>query len=114
MKHKFLKYSLLLMMTISSHCMSAEWVELSEFTLWGTMYYQDVIRISVDDEIVNPDNCTNPDSYLVSPDIPENGQQRSFSLLLAAQRSSNPVYVYVTGCSSNRPSISAVRLMPYQ
>ena len=83
---------------------------VSNFQLWATTG-QDTIRVvPIGVSVVNPDGCTDPDSYMVNVALTPAQISRIYSALLAAKTSGKAVRLATSGCQSNRPAIYDVIL----
>ncbi len=84
-------------------------VQIQDFDLWTSTYGDETIRV-IPSSAINPDGCTNPDSYMVDPTLSEKNTARIFSSLLAAVIGKREVIIIINGCTNNRPKITTVRI----
>lgn len=106
MKHKLA--AIVLMAMVYSANATAEFVTLSNFTLWSNTYANAQIRLSDVGVPINPSGCTDLDSYMVLSSLSAEIKNRIYSTLLSAKAMNRPVKLWVEGCESNRPAILTV------
>lgn len=74
---------------------------------WGYMVLQD----TTDPEVINPDNCSIGNNYLVSKDVAL--AKDMYAMLLAANVSKQKVAYYLHGCVDGYfPAVLHVRIIP--
>lgn len=84
----------------------ADWVTLTNFSLWASTYNADIIRITgLSPPLANPGGCTDLDSYMVLSTLTKETKARIYSTLLTAKALGKPVKIWVNGCESARPAI---------
>ena len=75
------------------------------FQLWATTNGNDAIRVVPVEARINPDGCTDADSYMVKKTLSEASKARIYSALLAAKMGARGVTLQIEGCESARPAI---------
>ena len=79
-------------------------VTIQGYELWTGTHGDERIRIT-NSSINNPENCQDPDSYMVDLTLSEEHKARIYSTLLATVMTDRPVRVVIDGCQSARPRI---------
>ena len=83
-------------------------VTVSNFQLWSNTYNAPQIRLVISgDTYYNPNNCSNPDSYMVSTALTDKVQDRIYSVLLSAALAKKSVILVIdsNSCENNKPSV---------
>ncbi len=99
-------FSLILLIANQSH--AAEFVTLTQFSLWSDTYGEDTIRITAAGGVPNPEGCHDADSYFVKSTLSTTVKMRIYNTLLAAKMGEKPIKIYLDGCESSRPAVSTV------
>jgi hypothetical protein len=101
---RLLKLVLWTLLVSYSAMSSADDIVLTTFQVWSSASSDNVIRVTTPGQaIVNPDNCSDPDSYMVRTTMAKEAQARVFAVLLTARAMGTPVTVRISGCESLRP-----------
>ena len=100
-----MKVKLLLMMVLILNTIKAHGVHWTEFSQVKSIYPRAGVGVFVklDIPVVNSDNCGMSDWYVIHPS--NDVYTELFSFILASKKTSTPIRLYVSGCSSNRPQI---------
>jgi hypothetical protein len=90
----------------SSFFAASEFVTIQNFRVWSNTYGSDTIRVDTPGSaFINPQSCTDPDSYMVSAELDDKSKARIYSALLAAVMAKKPITLWVNGCERDRPAI---------
>ncbi|WP_138918552.1 hypothetical protein [Nitrospirillum viridazoti] len=79
------------------------WVHLN---FYSTGWTDATIRVNSREAFFNPENCSSPDGYIVSPSLP--GNTNFASALLTAYTTGDQVQLVIDGCYNSRPNIIGV------
>jgi hypothetical protein len=89
-------------------CAQAVDVTITEYEVWSNLEDNGIVRIRpISGSIVNPAGCADPDSYLTRATMTAQVQARVLAVALAAKATGRALTLRISGCSNDRPAVSA-------